>query len=92
MKAIWKGATLAESDETVEVEGNAYFPAHSIDSSYFIQSNHHSYCPWKGEASYYHIVVNGDKNENAAWYYPKAKPQAKHIEGYIAFWNGVEVK
>jgi uncharacterized protein (DUF427 family) len=92
MKAIWNNTIIAESDKTVEVEGNAYFPADSIQSTYFTPSDKHTHCPWKGEASYYHIEVDGEKNENAAWYYPNAKTKAKHIEGYVAFWKGVVVK
>ena len=90
-KAIWNGAVLAESDDVVVVEGNKYFPPESINKDYFKESDTHSTCPWKGLASYYSIEVNGDVNEDAAWYYPEAKHAAKQFENYVAFWNGVEV-
>lgn len=92
MKATWNGATLAESDDTVVVEGNHYFPAQSINRAYFKDSSHHTTCPWKGEASYYSVVVDGQTNENAAWYYPEPKDAARQITGYIAFWKGVQVQ
>ncbi|WP_417608861.1 DUF427 domain-containing protein [Owenweeksia hongkongensis] len=92
MKAIWNGEVLAESDETIVIENNHYFPPNSIDKKFFKLSELHTFCPWKGEASYYDIEVNGNVNENAAWYYPKTKDLAKGIEGYVAFWKGVEVK
>jgi uncharacterized protein (DUF427 family) len=91
MKATWKGATIAESDDTVVVEGNHYFPAETIKSEHFQPSETHSVCPWKGTASYYDVVVNGNLNADAAWYYPETKDAAKEIEGRIAFWKGVEV-
>ena len=91
MKAIWNDAVLAESDETIIVEGNHYFPPEAINEQYFKESNSHTVCPWKGAASYYNIVVEGDVNRNAAWYYPTASQAAKNIEGYIAFWHGVRV-
>jgi len=92
MKAIWNGATLAESDQTVVVEGNQYFPADSINQQYFTESNTHTTCPWKGVASYYNIEVDGKVNQDAAWYYPSPKEKAKNIEGYVAFWKGVQVQ
>lgn len=92
MKAIWNGQVLAESDETIVIENNHYFPASSIQQKFFIPSTLHTICPWKGEASYYHVEVEGEVNKDAAWYYPKTKDLAKPIEGYIAFWKGVEVK
>ena len=92
MKAIWNGKLLAESNETIVIEGNHYFPPDSVKQEYLIDSDHHSRCPWKGLASYYHIVVDGDKNENAAWYYPEPSEAAKEIRNYVAFWKGVEVK
>jgi uncharacterized protein (DUF427 family) len=92
MKAIWNGATLAESDQTVVVEGNQYFPADSINQQYFTESNTHTTCPWKGVASYYNIEVDGKVNQDAAWYYPNPKEKAKNIEGYVAFWKGVQVQ
>ena len=92
MKATWNGITLAESDETVVVEGNHYFPAQAINSEYFQESSSQTVCPWKGVASYYDVVVNGDVNRNAAWFYPSASDAAKNIEGYVAFWHGVRVQ
>ena len=92
MKATWNGITLAESDETVVVEGNHYFPTEAINSEYFQESNSQTVCPWKGVASYYDVVVNGDVNRNAAWFYPSASEAAKNIEGYVAFWHGVRVQ
>jgi uncharacterized protein (DUF427 family) len=91
MKAIWKGTVVAESDDTVMVEGNHYFPADSVKMEYFQASDTHTTCPWKGLASYYHLEVDGDRNADAAWYYPEAKDAAKQIEGHVAFWKGVEV-
>ncbi len=91
MKAIWNGQVLAESDNTTVVEGNHYFPADSINGEFFQASQTNSVCFWKGTANYYDIVVNGDKNADAAWYYPDAKDEAKYIENYVAFWKGVEV-
>ncbi len=92
MKAIWNGAVLAESDQTINIEGNHYFPADSIQKAYFEDSETHTTCPWKGVASYYHLQVEGATNKDAAWYYPKTKPAADAIQGYVAFWRGVEVK
>jgi len=92
MKATWNGAVLAESNETVVVEGNHYFPPDAIDKQYFNSSDTHSICPWKGEASYYNVVVNGETNKDAAWYYPETKPEANNIKGYLAFWRGVKVE
>ena len=91
MKAIWNGVTVAQSDDTVVVEGNHYFPADSVDARYLVDSETHTVCPWKGTASYYTLEVNGKSNPDAAWYYPQAKDAAKNIEGYVAFWKGVEV-
>ena len=91
-KATWNGATLAESDKTVVVENNHYFPKDAINQQYFKESNTHTTCPWKGVASYYTIEVDGQVNKDAAWYYPTAKERAKNIEGYIAFWKGVKVE
>ncbi len=89
--ATWNGTVLAESNSTIVVEGNHYFPADSIKSEYFKDSTHHTTCGWKGVASYYTIEVNGQSNPNAAWYYPTPKDAAKNITGYIAFWKGVQV-
>lgn len=91
MKATWNNTVLGESNGTVVVEGNQYFPPDSIKTEYFQPSDTHTVCGWKGTASYYDIVVNGDTNKDAAWYYPEAKIDAKNIEGYIAFWKGVEI-
>jgi uncharacterized protein (DUF427 family) len=91
MKAVWNGAVLAESDRTEVVEGNQYFPPDAVDKQYFTPSDTHSVCPWKGTASYYTVEVNGQRNPDAAWFYPQAKDAAKNIEGYVAFWKGVEV-
>ncbi len=92
MKATWKGAVLAESDETVVVEGNHYFPAGSVNREHFRESATHTTCPWKGVASYYDVVVGGEVNADAAWYYPEPKDAAKEIEGRVAFWRGVRVE
>ncbi len=91
MKGTWNGAVLAESDATVTVEGNHYFPAESIKCEYFQPSEKHTTCPWKGVASYYTIEVDGKKNPDAAWYYPEPKSAAAEIAGRIAFWKGVTV-
>ena len=91
-KAIWNGAVLAESDNCEIVEGNYYFPPDAINKEYFKESNTHTTCPWKGVASYYTIEVNGEKNKDAAWYYPEPKEKAKNIQDYIAFWRGVKVE
>ena len=92
MKALWNDAVLAESDDTIVIEGNHYFPPESIDRSRFSPSEKHTTCPWKGEASYYDVVVDGEVNENAAWYYPEPKDAAEEIRDYVAFWNGVEIR
>ncbi len=91
MKAIWNGQVLAESEDTLVVENNHYFPASSINKAFFKESETHSNCPWKGVASYYSVEVDGKTNQDAAWYYPSASDLAKNIEGYVAFWKGVEV-
>jgi uncharacterized protein (DUF427 family) len=92
MKAIWKDTILAESNDTIVVEGNHYFPPHDIKQVYFQPSETHTVCGWKGTASYYDVVVNGEINKDAAWYYPDAKEAAKNIEHYVAFWKGVRVE
>ena len=89
--ASWNGVMLAESDQTVIVEGNHYFPTASIRCAYFRASDHHTTCPWKGIASYYDIVVDDKVNKEAAWYYPSPKEAAKPIKDHIAFWQGVKV-
>jgi uncharacterized protein (DUF427 family) len=91
-KAIWNGAVLAESSNTVMVEGNHYFLVEDVNMEYFKASNHHTICPWKGQASYYSLEVEGQRNENAAWFYPTPKDAAKHITGRVAFWKGVRVE
>ena len=91
MKAIWNGTVIAESDDTEVVEGNHYFPAAAINKEYFAESDTTSVCPWKGTANYYSVVVGEETNRDAAWYYVSPKPEAKNIEGHIAFWKGVEV-
>lgn len=91
-KAVWNGAVLAESDQTIMVEGNHYFPPETINAEYFRASTMHSSCHWKGLASYYDVAVDGKVNSNAAWYYPAPSEAAQQIGGYIAFWKGVEVE
>ena len=92
MKAIWNNEVIAESDETVVVEGNHYFPPSSIRKEFFKETSTHTVCPWKGTASYYTVAVNGAENKDAAWYYPETSELAKNIKGYVAFWNGVKVE
>lgn len=91
-RATWNGVVLAESNKTVVVEGNHYFPPESIHRHYFRPSETHTVCPWKGVASYYDLVVEGQFNRGAAWYYPEPKPAVHNIKGYIAFWKGVKVE
>ncbi len=91
MKAVWNGVTVAESDDTVVVEGNHYFPEGALDRDYVVGSNHHTMCSWKGEASYYSLLVNGDLNPDAVWYYAEPKEAAAEIKGRVAFWKGVQV-
>lgn len=91
MKATWNNKILAESDETIVIENNHYFPADTINKEFFKSSDTQSICPWKGTASYYTIDVDGKENRDAAWYYPNAKDSAKGIENYVAFWKGVEI-
>lgn len=91
MKAVWNDTVLAESDDTVVVEGNHYFPPDAIRREYFRESDHHTTCPWKGEASYYTLIANGETNENAAWTYPEPKEAAAQIKDHVAFWRGVKV-
>lgn len=89
--ATWNGAQIAQSDKTIEVEGNVYFPAESVNPQFLQASQTHSTCHWKGNASYYSLDVNGQVNTDAAWYYPNPNDAAKNIQGYIAFWKGVKV-
>lgn len=92
MKATWNGAVIAESDDTVVVEGNHYFPESALRREYVTPSEHRTHCPWKGEAHYYSLSVDGKQNANAVWYYPEPKPAAKQITGRVAFWKGVKVE
>lgn len=92
MKAIWNNSVLADSDQTIVIEGNHYFPPDSTERQCFEPSDTHTFCPWKGEASYYDVKVNGEVNKDAAGYYPDPKPAAKEIKDYIAFWHGVKVE
>lgn len=91
MKAIWNNTLIAESNETKVVENNHYFPMQSIKCEYFKPSNTTTRCPWKGDASYYNIEIEGEENNDAAWYYPQASHAAKPIENYVAFWKGVKI-
>lgn len=91
MKATWEGQVLAESENTVVVDNNHYFPPAAIKREFFKESSTHTVCGWKGTASYYDVVVNGKVNKDAAWYYPSTSEKAKKIEGYVAFWKGVQV-
>jgi uncharacterized protein (DUF427 family) len=91
MKASWNGKVIAESDDTVVVENNHYFPKDAVEPGVLVESAHTSVCPWKGTANYYSISVDGDTNENAAWYYAEPKPAADEIRGRVAFWKGVVV-
>lgn len=92
MKATWNGATIAESNDTVVVEGNHYFPIESADRALLRESTTHTTCPWKGIASYYDVVVGDSVNKDACWYYPEPKEAAKEIRGRVAFWKGVRVE
>ena len=92
MKATWNGAVLAESDDTVVVEGNHYFPSDSVKREHFRESEKHTVCPWKGTASYYDVIVGGETNKDAAWYYPQPKDAARQIKDRVAFWRGVKVE
>ena len=91
MKAMWKNTVIAQSQSTVELEGNHYFPTVSVDQQYLRESLTQSTCPWKGRASYYHILVDGETNTDAAWYYPEPKAEAAQITDHIAFWRGVQI-
>ena len=90
-KAIWNDQVIAESDDTIIVEGNHYFPPDSVRKEFLKPSAAQSHCHWKGQASYYDVVVNGDANRDAAWFYPEPKPAAAQIKGYVAFWRGIKV-
>lgn len=90
-KAIWNRQVVAESDQTIMVEGNHYFPPDSIKKEYFTESKSHTVCPWKGVASYYTLQIDDEENNDAAWYYPEPSYAAASIKGYIAFWRGVQI-
>ncbi|HEX4508476.1 MAG TPA: DUF427 domain-containing protein [Burkholderiaceae bacterium] len=92
MKATWHGTVLAESDDIVLVEGNAYFPESSLVREHLTFSNHRTSCPWKGQAYYYSVMVDGELNADAAWYYPEPSEAAHNIKGRVAFWKGVKVE
>lgn len=92
MRAVWNGAILAESEETIVVEGNHYFSPASIKEEFFRQSDLHTTCPWKGQASYWDVAVGDEANEGAAWYYPDPLSAANEIKDYVAFWRGVEIE
>ena len=92
MRAVWNGQVVAESDDIVTVEGNAYFPADSVRRDCLQPSETHTHCPWKGEASYYTLQVDGKSNPDSVWYYPEPKPAAAEIKGRMAFWKGVKVE
>jgi uncharacterized protein (DUF427 family) len=91
-KATWNGVVLAHSDETVVIEGNHYFPPESLNKQYFNETDTRSTCPWKGQASYYNIEVNGKLNKDAAWFYKEPSELAKGIKDYVSFWKGIEVQ
>jgi uncharacterized protein (DUF427 family) len=91
-RAVWNGAVIADSNRCIVVEGNQYFPADALKREFLRDSATHTVCAWKGTASYYDVVVNGQTNKDAAWYYPEPKPAADNIKGYIAFWKGVKVE
>lgn len=92
MRAVWNGQVLAESDDTVVVEGNHYFPPESVNRKFFSDSETHTVCSWKGLASYYTVTVEGEANPDAAWYYPEPKAEAEHVRDRVAFWRGVTVE
>ena len=92
MKAIWNGAVIAESDDTVVVEGNHYFPPDSLNREVLAESDHTTVCPWKGTAGYYNVVVDGETNANAAWVYRTPKDAAAEVKDHVAFWKGVSVE
>jgi uncharacterized protein (DUF427 family) len=91
-KAIWNGSVIAESDQTIVIEGNHYFPPSSVNRRHLQESDHHTVCGWKGTASYYDIVVDGKTNKQAAWFYPAPKKEVENVRDYVAFWKGVEVQ
>jgi uncharacterized protein (DUF427 family) len=91
-KALWNGVVIAESDDTVLVEGNHYFPLSAVKTEYLEESSHSTVCHWKGQASYYSLVVADQRNQDAAWFYARPKPDAEHIRDHVAFWRGVRVE
>lgn len=91
-RAIWNDQVLAQSEETVMVEGNHYFPHEAVNWEFFKENETHTVCPWKGTASYYDVVVDGEVNRNAAWYYPEPSNAARRIKDHVAFWRGVKVE
>ncbi|NOZ02426.1 MAG: DUF427 domain-containing protein [Deltaproteobacteria bacterium] len=91
-KATWNGVVLAQSDDTIQIEGNHYFPQQSLNLEYFRPSEEHTVCPWKGQASYFDVVANGKENPGAAWFYPEPKQAAQPIKGRVAFWKGVRIE
>ncbi|MGB3617683.1 MAG: DUF427 domain-containing protein [Catalinimonas sp.] len=92
MQATWNGEVIADSDKTLVVEGNHYFPPEAVKQEFLRPSDKHTTCPWKGEASYHHLNVGGEQNADAAWYYPEPKGAARQIKDHIAFWKGVQVR
>jgi len=92
MKAIWNDIVIAESEDTIVIENNHYFPAESIKNEFFKENDSHSSCPWKGLASYYTLAVEGEENKDAAWYYPEVSELARTIKGRVAFWKGVRIE
>lgn len=92
MKATWNGVVIAESPTTVVLEGNHYFPESSLKREYITFSNHRTTCAWKGQANYYSLLVNGELNADAAWYYTDPKRDAEEIKGHVAFWKGVKIE
>ena len=92
MKAIWNNTVIAESEDTVLVEGNHYFPESTLKREFITFSNHKSSCAWKGQASYYSLMINGELNTDAVWFYPDPKPEAEMVRGRVAFWKGVKVE
>ena len=91
MKAVWNEKTIAQSDDTIIIEGNHYFPPDSVNTEFLVENSRTTVCPWKGTASYYDVVVDGKTNQAAAWYYPAPSEKASNIKNYVAFWQGVEV-
>jgi uncharacterized protein (DUF427 family) len=91
MKAVWNNQVIAESNETINLENNEYFPVEAVNQDFLVPSETHTTCPWKGEASYYTLEVAGKRNPDAAWFYPNPKSAASQIKNYVAFWKGVQV-